>query len=335
MGTQSDFDLLKSSFNRVQEELGKRVVASESFIEQLMIAILARGHCLLESPPGSARTLATASLAKVTGLAFDQIRCTPDLAPDDLVGLGAIPQDALAVPGPLFSNVVLVADIERLSPRTDSILQQAIQEQQVTLNSRRHTLADPFMVVATQYPLHDGLDGQASTKLAIDEYHDDRFMFKIKLPYPDEANELRLADLMATGMDEPLEQVIGIDEIRHFQSLIRHVESPADVTEYAIRLVRATRVHEGETPDFIYEWLDFGAGPRATHHLALAAKTRAALYGRDTTTMDDVNAVVHPILRHRIITNRNARSTGVTIDRVIKRLLYEFSDTSDAASDLI
>ena len=335
MATQPDFSLLQSAFEQVQAETAKRIVAADSFIEQLMIALLSCGHCLLEAPPGTARSLGTASLARATGLTFDQIRCTPDLTPDDLVGLGASPKDSLNVPGPIFANFVLVADIDRLAPRTDSLLQEAIQDQQVTLNSRRHSLAEPFMVVATQYPIHDGLESQDKARAAANEYHDDRFMLKIRLPYPDEADELKLADAMSSAQDEPLEQVVGPDEIRLFRAMVLDVDSPSDVAEYALRLVRATRIHEGETPDFVYEWVDFGAGPRATHHLMLAAKARAALHGRGATTMDDVNAVIHPILRHRIITNRNARSTGVTIDRVIKRLLYEFSDSLDLDGDLI
>lgn len=333
MATQSDFVLLQSAFEQIRRELSKTLVGHDGLIEQLMISLLAGGHCLLESPPGSAKTLATSSFARVTGLKFDQVRCTPDLTQYDLIGLGAQPKGDLEVPGPLFANLVLVADIERLSPRADSLIQQSIQEQQVVLDGRRHALSEPFMIVATQFPIHDGHENQAE-RTVVEEYHDDRFMLKIKICYPDEADEFRLATASTAVCQEPIEQVVGVDDLRKFRELVQMVEVTPDIVNYILRLVRSTRIHEGETPDFIYEWVDFGAGPRATHHLTLAAKVRAALQGRDTVHGDDVRAVAHPVLRHRIITNRNARSTGVTVDRVIKRLLYEISESDDSERDL-
>ncbi len=331
MDTQSELANLQAAFERVREELAKCVVGCDSLIEQLMIALLAGGHCLLEAPPGTAKTLATASFARVTGLTFDQIRSTPDLTPHDLVGLGARPTSELQIPGPLFANLVMVADLERLSPRVDALIQQAIQEQQVVIDGRRHALSEPLMFVATQYPIHDGHENSAERTVA-DEYHDDRFMLKIKIAYPDEAEEFRLATALSSASQGPLEQVIGSDEIRRFRTLVREVDAPPEIVNYILRLVRSTRIHEGETPDFIYEWVDFGAGPRATHHLTLAAKVRAALYGREQISADDVRAVAHPIIRHRIVTNRNARSTGVTVDRVITRLLYEITESGEHES---
>ncbi len=331
MGTQSELAILQAAFEQIRGELAKCIVGCDSLIEQLMISLLAGGHCLLEAPPGTAKTLATASFARVAGLTFDQISSTPDLTPHDLVGLGAQPNSDLEIPGPLFSNLVMVADLERLSPRVDALIQQAIQEQQVVIDGRRHALPDPLMFVATQYPMHDGHENSAERTVA-DEYHDDRFMFKIKIAYPDEAEEFRLATALSSASQGLPEQVIGSDEIRRFRSLVREVEAPSEIVEYVLRLVRSTRIHEGETPDFIYEWVDFGAGPRATHHLTLAAKVRAALYGREQISAEDVRAVAHPILRHRIVTNRNARSTGVTVDRVIKRLIYEIFDSNEHES---
>ena len=328
MGTQSELATLGATFQLVRDELANRIVGCNSLIEQLMISLLAGGNCLLEAPPGTAKTLATASFARVTGLSFDQVRSTPDLTPHDLVGLGARPQNNREIPGPLFANVVLVADIERLPPRSNALIQQAIQEQQVVLEGRRHALSEPFMIVATQYPVHDGHESLADRTIA-DEYHDDRFMLKLTIPYPDEADEFQLASVLSSASQRPLEQVIGLDEVRRFRELVRQVQAPPEIINDILRLVRSTRIHEGETPDFIYEWVDFGAGPRATHHLALAAKVRAALYGREQVSIDDVRAVAHPVLRHRIVTNRNARSSGVTVDRVIKRLLYEILDSRE------
>lgn len=328
MGTQSELAVLEAAFQRVRDELANRIVGCDSLIEQLMISLLSGGHCLLEAPPGAAKTLTTASFARVTGLSFDQVRSTPDLTPHDLVGLGARPKNDLEIPGPLFANVVMVADIERLPPRTDTLIQQAIQEQQVVLEGRRHALLEPFMIVATHYPVHDGHENSAERTIA-DEYHDDRFMLKLKIAYPDEADEFQLATVQSSASQAPLEQVIGVDEVRRFRALVRQVDAPPEIIDDILRLVRSTRIHEGETPDFIYEWVDFGAGPRATHHLTLAAKVRAALYGREQVSVDDVRAVTHPVLRHRIVTNRNARSSGVTVDRVIKRLLYEILDSNE------
>ncbi|MCA9121947.1 MAG: MoxR family ATPase [Planctomycetaceae bacterium] len=334
MATQPGFELLQSTFEQIRYELAKCLVGCDAFIEQLMITLLAGGHCLLEAPPGTAKSLVTASFARVTGLSFDHVRCTPDLLPSDLIGLGAQPRGSLEIPGPLFANLVLAADIERLSPRADSLLQQAIQEQRVVKEGRQHTLPDPFMVVATQFPIHDGHESSAE-RTVIEEYHDDRFMLKIKLAYPDESEEFQLATRLSAVQLESPEQIVGVDGLRDFRALVRTVNASADVVNYILRLIRSTRVHEGETPDFIYEWVDFGAGPRATHHLTLAAKVRAALYGRDAVTFEDVRSVAHPILRHRIITNRNARSTGVTVDRVIKRLLYEIAESDETERGMI
>lgn len=331
MDTPCGFSALEAAFLQIRSELSKRLVGCDLQIEQLMTALLAGGHCLVEAPPGTAKTLATASFARVTGLAFDQVRSTPELTQGDLVGLGAAPKNDQEIPGPLFANLVMVTDIERLSPRTDALIQQAIQEQQVVLAGRRHTLSEPFMIIATKYPIHDGIEGQADRAVA-DEYHDDRFMLKIKFGYPEEHDEFQMASAMSGESPEPIEQVISTDEVREFQTLVRSVGASPEMINYILRLVRATRIHEGETPDFVYEWVDFGAGPRATHHLTMASKIRAALHGRAKVSADDVRAMAHPVLRHRIITNRNARSTGVTVDRVIKRLLYEIPESGEDES---
>src|SRR3990167_46518 len=175
MATQSEFSLLQAAFDQVRIEMAKRLVGCGSLVEQLMISLLAGGHCLMEAPPGTAKTLATASFARVTGLSFDQVRCTPDLTPNDLIGLGARAKNTLDIPGPMFANLVMVADIERLSPRSNALIQQGIHEHQIVLEGRRHALPDPFMIVATQYPMHDGYEQKAERSIA-DEYHNDRFM---------------------------------------------------------------------------------------------------------------------------------------------------------------
>jgi len=316
MEAAADFAAIQDAFERIRQEMAKAIVGQDEVIEQLLIGLLSKEHCLLEGPPGVAKSLTAASLARVLGLSFDRIRCTPDLTPQDLIGLGAASPGEGQVAGPLFANVVLVDDVARLSPRASALVQQAIQSDHVVLDARRHWLPDPFLLVATQ---HAEEEGPSLSR----PYHDDRFMLKIAIGYPEYAQEFALAQALSAPRAEPPEQVTTLEELRRFRDAARQAAAPPPVIHYALRLVRATRIHEGETPDFVYEWIDFGAGPRASHFLTLAAKIRAALHGRGVATCADVQAVVHPVLRHRLVTNRNARSTGVTVERVIRRLLYE------------
>jgi len=331
MPNEVDLEHLQSAFAAIREQLAKAVVSQDLVIEQTMIALLAQGHCLYEGPAGAAKSLVAASLARVLGLRFDRVRCTPELTPQDIVGLGAAPTGSSEVAGPIFANVVLVDDFGRLSAASDALIQQAIQENRVVLDGRRHGLADPFMILATRYPEFEATD-------SIVEHHDDRFMMKIVFAYPAYDEEFALAEKLAMPEPVELEQVVAQEDLAKLRQVTSLIAAPPHVIHYALRLVRATRIHEGDTPDFIYEWVDFGAGPRAAHHLTLAAKIRAGLYGRTEATTEDVKAVAHPILRHRIITNSNARATGVTIDRVIRRLLYEIEERQEgdeqAPSDL-
>lgn len=322
MSNEAELEHLHAVCEAVREQLAKAVVSQDAVIEQMMIALLAQGHCLLEGPAGAAKSLVAASLACVLGLRFDRVRCTAELTPAQVVGRGAAPKLDSEVPGPIFANVVLVDDVTRLSPATDALLQQAIQENQVVLDGRRHWLPEPYMILATRYPEHEEVEATV-------EHHDDRFMMKIAIGYPEYDDEFKLAEKLATPLDEPLDQVVAPEDFPKFRHVISEIETPAHTIHYALRLVRATRVHEGETPDFVYEWVDFGAGPRAAHFITLAAKTRAALHGRGAVTSEDIRKVTHPVLRHRIITNRNAHSTGVTVDRVIRRLLYEIAERED------
>ncbi|MBP89335.1 MAG: AAA family ATPase [Planctomycetaceae bacterium] len=322
MPNDSDLEHLQSAFAAIRDQLAKAVVSQDAVVEQMMIALLAQGHCLYEGPAGAAKSLAAASLARVLGLQFDRVRCTAELSPHDVVGLGAAPTGTTEVPGPIFANIVLVDDFARLPASTDALIQQAIQENRIVLDGRRHGLPEPFMILATRYPEVDAAD-------SIVEHHDDRFMMKIAVAYPAYDEEFALADKPAAPEPVDLEQVIAKKDVATFRQVTSLIEAPPHVIHYALRLVRATRIHEGETPDFSYEWVDFGAGPRAAHYMTLAARIRAGLYGREEATADDIKAVAHPILRHRIITNSNARSTGVTVDRVIRRLLYEIEERQD------
>ena len=299
---------MRAAFADIRGELAKAVVGFDTVVEQMLVALLARQHCLFEGPPGVAKSRTAAALARVLGLTFDRVRTMPDLVPEDLVGLGAAPQGAGEVPGPIFANVVLVDDYRQLPPRPAALLQQALQEGQVVLRGRRHGLREPFLLLAGCYAEDVAADPRLDTQL-------DRFMLQIAVAYPEYDAEFRLVESLAGPATAPLEQVVSPRELAQFAACAEQVVAPPHVTHYLLRLVRATRVHEGETPDFIYEWVDIGAGPRASHFLLQAAKIRAAWHGCDTVTADDVQAMAHPVLRHRIVTNRNARSTGVTVER--------------------
>lgn len=322
MPNETDLEHLQSAFLAIRQQLAKAVVSQDAVIEQMMIALLAGGHCLYEGPPGAAKSLAAASLARVLGLRFDRVRSTAESTPRDIVGLGAGPTGSNEVAGPIFANVVLVDDFARLPVSSDALIHQAIQENRIVLDGRRHHLPEPFMILATRYPEVEAAD-------SIVEHHDDRFMMKIAFSYPAYDEEFALTEKLTSPEPIELEQVVGPIELAEFRRVTSLIATPPHVIHYALRLIRATRVHEGETPDFVYEWVDFGAGPRAAHHLTLAAKIRAGLYGRAAATADDIKAVTPPILRHRIITNSNARSTGVTVDRVIRRLLYEIEERQE------
>jgi len=265
-----------------------------------------------------------ATLARILGLDFHRIRCTPDLTPDDVTDgthqSVAASDIGRAEGGLLFANVLLVDGLDRLPPKTQSILHQAIQDREVIVRGQRRRLPNPFLLLATRYPADE------DSPDAPYEPRDDRFMLEIRVRYPSYYQEYGIADAMtAAGRAEP-QQILSAAEILLFQQQVRKVAAPPHALHYAIRLVRSTRVHEGENPDFVYEWVSQGAGPRAVHYLTLAGKVRAALRGRDHVANDDIRAVAHSVLRHRVITNRNARSNGITVDRVIDRLLSDVPD---------
>ena len=315
----TDVEELKLNFDRVRDELAKVVVDQEQFAEQLMIAALAGGHCLAEGPPGVGRSLTARSLAQICGLKFDRVRCTPDLLPDELIGAGPKPDDGGSVaiaPGPLFAHLVLVDDITRLSPKPNSVVQQVIEGGTVVVDGRTYELPQPSLLLATSYLEEEQLD-------LVSRPQDDRFMLKLALPYPGYQTEYKLAESLTQAGDRQPQQVLSAEDFVRYRQTVLQVAAPPPVIHYAVRLARATRVHEGETPDFVYEWIQVGAGPRAVHYLTLAAKVRAALHGRAEAESEDVRQIAHAVLRHRIVTNHNARSTGVSVDQVIDRLLYD------------
>ena len=316
---------LKLDFVRVLDELSKVVVDQQPFVEPLLIALLAGGHCLAQGPPGSGRSRTARSLAEICGLQFDRVRCTEDLLPDELIGAGPKAvgggSDSL-FPGPVFAHLVLVDDIRRLSPKPLSIIQQVIEGGSVALGGRVYELPQPNMMLATSYVSDEEID-------PVPRPQDDRFMLKLSLPYPGYDTEYRLAESLTQVSHGQLERLFSPEDFVRYRRTVLQVTAPPPVIHYAVRLARATRVHDGETPDFVYEWIQAGAGPRAVHFLTLAAKARAVLHGRAVAESEDIHRIAHAVLRHRIVTNHNARSNGVSVDRVIDRLLYETPERED------
>ncbi|QDU30975.1 ATPase RavA [Anatilimnocola aggregata] len=315
---------LKTAYDAVRTELAKVIVGQEEVVEQILIAIFAQGHCLLEGVPGLAKTLMVSTLARSLHLLFNRIQFTPDLMPSDITGTEVIQENKSTgergfrfLSGPIFSNIILADEINRTPPKTQAALLEAMQERQVTIGGQRHTLPSPFFVLATQNPIE-----QEGT-YPLPEAQQDRFMFKVFVRYPGYDEEYRIAETTTATLTAQVKEVLSGEEIIRLQQLVRRVPAAPHVIHYALRLVRATRVHEGEAPAFIKDWVSWGAGPRGMQYLLLGGKARAMLQGRFFVNTDDIKAVAHPVLRHRVITNFNAESAGISPDKVIDKLLEE------------
>jgi MoxR-like ATPase len=326
-GPTNDVDAaheLKLSYDALRTELGKIIVGQETIIEQLLIALLARGHCLLVGVPGLAKTLLIKTLAQVLDLTFNRIQFTPDLMPGDITGTEIIEEQAgrgeksfRFVHGPVFANIVLADEINRTPPKTQAALLEAMQEHRVTAAGHTYTLGEPFFVLATQNPIE-----QEGT-YPLPEAQLDRFMFNLWLDYPLAEEELRIVKTTTSLFSPTLRHVLTGTEIIAFQDLVRRVPVADNVIAYAVQLARRTRPREEGTPQFIRDWLSWGAGPRASQYLVLGAKTRAILDGRHTPDIDDIRAVAPPTLRHRIVPNFNAEADGVTAIEIVARLVRE------------
>ncbi len=315
---------LKAAFASIKSELSKVIVGQEQVVEQLLIAIFAQGHVLLEGVPGLAKTLMVSTLARSMHLQFSRIQFTPDLMPSDITGTEVIQENRATgergfkfLTGPVFSNIILADEINRTPPKTQAALLEAMQERQVTIGGQRHALPQPFFVLATQNPIE-----QEGT-YPLPEAQQDRFMFKVFVQYPSYDEEYRIAETTTAQFTPTVSQVLSGDDILRLQQIVRRVPVAPHVIHYALRLVRATRVHEGDAPGFVKDWVSWGSGPRGMQYLLLGAKARAMLYGRFFVNTDDIAAVAYPVLRHRIITNFNAESSGISSDKVIDRLLKE------------
>jgi MoxR-like ATPase len=322
-------EALQIGYKNVRKELSKVIVGQDEVIHQLLIAIFSKGHCILEGVPGLAKTLMISSLAKTLQLSFNRIQFTPDLMPADITGTEIVQENKSTgerlfrfINGPVFSNIILADEINRTPPKTQSALLEAMQERQVTVNGQRHILPDPFFVLATQNPIE-----QEGT-YPLPEAQQDRFMFKVFVKYPSFEEEFKIAQATTSNHNPVVETALSSIEISNFQNVIRKIPIAPFVIKYALRVVRSTRIDETELP-FIKEWLSWGAGPRAVQNLLLGAKAHAALDGRHFVSIADIKAVVHPVLRHRLITNFNAESDGITTDIVISRILDSISESED------
>jgi len=313
---------LHNAYEQLRQELGKVVVGQQEVIEQLLIAMFAGGHCLLVGVPGLAKTLLVRTLAEALSLEFNRIQFTPDLMPADITGTEVIQEDKSSgersfrfLSGPVFANVVLADEINRTPPKTQAALLEAMQEQQVTIGGERHLLPQPFFVLATQNPIE-----QEGT-YPLPEAQLDRFMFEVLIDYPDEEEELQIVKQTTADFSPSVTPTLDAGQILSFAQLVRRIPVADQLSRYALRLVRQTRINGNATPELVAKYVSWGAGPRASQYLVLAAKARAALQGRYCVGSEDIQAVAAPVLRHRIIANFSAEADGVSTDAIIEHLL--------------
>jgi len=310
---------LRGARDRIMSELRKTIVGQDAVIEGLLTALFSNGHVLLVGVPGLAKTLLVKSLAQALDLSFSRVQFTPDLMPSDITGTEVL-DDADGrrtfrfIKGPVFAHIVLADEINRTPPKTQAALLQAMPEKEVTAGGETHRLELPFFVLATQNPIE--LEGT----YPLPEAQLDRFMFNVPVGYPSQGEEERIVTETTGAAVPSISPVLGAVDILAMQALVRRVPAAEHVVRYAVRLARATRPEDG-APDFIKQWVTWGAGPRASQYLVLGAKARAALAGRYAPGVEDVRAVAPLVLRHRLVTNFNAEADGVTVDRIVDDLL--------------
>jgi len=321
---------LQKARGQILEQLSRVIVGQHQVIEELLICLFSRGHCLLEGVPGLAKTLMISTLAKTLDLSFSRVQFTPDLMPADIIGTDVLEEDRATgarqlrfLEGPLFANVVLADEINRTPPKTQAALLEAMQERQVSVGRVRHKLVDPFFVLATQNPIE-----QEGT-YPLPEAQQDRFMFKVFVRYPSFHEEFEIAKRTTGLPEEGARPVLSAEDIISLQRSVREVPISDHLVRYALTLVRQTRPSEKGVPAFVADQLSWGAGPRAVQFLVIGSKARALLQGRSHVTLDDIQSLAAPVLRHRIVVGFAAESEGVTPDTIIGQII----DTTPSRED--
>ena len=325
---------LHEAYHQITRELARVIVAQNEVIEQLLISLFARGHCLLVGVPGLAKTLIIRSVADALTLDFNRIQFTPDLMPSDITGTEVIQEDKSTgerrlrfLPGPIFGNIILADEINRTPPKTQAALLEAMQEHQVTAGGQRHKLPEPFFVLATQNPIE-----QEGT-YPLPEAQLDRFMFHVLVDYPNEEDELAIVKRTTADLEATITPTLDAEQITELTKIVRKVPIADHIARYAIKLARLTRHQVADAPEFVKEYVMWGAGPRASQYLVLGAKARAVLRGRYYVSQEDIRAVALPVLRHRIKTNFNADAEGVSADDVIRKLIDFVPQIVDDSED--
>jgi MoxR-like ATPase len=315
-------EFLKKARQSLTQEIGQVIIGQQEVIEQLLMALFSKGHCLLIGVPGLAKTLLISTLASILDLKFNRIQFTPDLMPSDIIGTDIIQEDRTTsernfrfLPGPVFANVVLADEINRTPPKTQAALLQAMQEYKVSIGGKTYDLDLPFFVLATQNPI------EFEGTYPLPEAQLDRFMFNIQVDYPKQEEEIEIV-LSTTSAREPvLNPVMSGTDVLRIQEIIRKVPAAEHVVKYAVELVRSTRPNDGSCPDSIKKLISWGAGPRASQYLVLGAKSRAVIHGRYHISCEDIRAVAKPVLRHRVLTSFTAEADGISSLNIIDELL--------------
>jgi MoxR-like ATPase len=317
---QQVVEQLLTGRNQIRKELGKVIIGQQDVVEQILLALFSGGHCLITGAPGLAKTLLVKSIAQVFHLKFQRIQFTPDLMPADITGTEILQETAEGrkltfVPGPVFANMILADEINRTPPKTQAALLEAMQEHQVTAAGVRHTLTEPFFVLATQNPIE--MEGT----YPLPEAQLDRFMFNVVIDYLPEDEEVDVVIQTTSGRPEPIDALFTGEDVLRFQEMVRKVPIAEQVVRYAVKLAGASRPGQKEAPDYINEWVNWGAGLRAAQFLVLGAKARALLYGRAHVIEEDIKTLAYPTLRHRILLNYRAEAEGMTVEKLVDRLL--------------
>ena len=322
---------LVDAYERIKEQVHQVIVGQDAVLEQLLIAMLARGHCLLEGVPGLAKTLMIRSLAQAIDLGFRRIQFTPDLMPADITGTDIIQEDKqsgnrelIFEKGPIFSQIILADEINRTPPKTQAALLEAMQEHSVTIGGKTYDLDQPFFVLATQNPIE-----QEGT-YPLPEAQRDRFIFQVLVEYPSREEERDIIKQTTSTFESKLKPVIDGPTLLHCQETVRKVPVPDHVYDFILDLVRMARPKEDQAADWVKDLIDWGPGPRACQQLVLGAKVRALLNGRFAAKVEDVKALAHPVLRHRIVPTFNAEAEGITVDSIIDRCIEAVPESKEA-----